>query len=643
MFGLRLLLFSALTLLIVSCKNEKGDNYYSVDDFAKVKKYDTHVHIESDQFQLPQQAKADNFILLDINGDWGPPYIPEQKRLTLLAKQKYPDQVRYASSFEAKNFDDPQWVNQAIDSLKDSFNKGAIAVKVWKNIGMELKDKDSNFVMIDNPRIDTILDFIAKNNITLLSHQGEPKNCWLPLDQMTVEGDRNYFRENPQYHMYLHPEYPSYEQQIAARDHMIEKHPNLKIVSVHLASLEWNVDEIAKRLDKFPNMAVDIAARIEHLQYAAATDWNKIHDFLVKYQDRILYGTDMVETPEADATIAADIHNKWLNDWKFFVSDEMLTNDDKKTYKGMHLPKTVVDKIYAGNAERWIPGLAQTKDTIFPKAVTSFKPYDNNPVFTAGDSLAWDRKIRERGFILHEDNTYKMWYTGYSSKDDNGVKSLGYATSPDGIHWTRYPHNPIFNGKWTEDMMVLKDSGTYYMYAEGKNDVAHYLTSTDGIRWKERGDLVIVNTYGDTIPGPYGTPAVFVENGNWYLFYERNDEAVWCATSTDHKLWRNISDEPVLKPGPEKFDLAAIAADQVIKYNNRYYMYYHATADLGWLDKPDAPWSSNVAVSDDLLHWKKYSGNPIVEGDHSSPVLVPDGEKYRLYTMHPNVFLYMGE
>ncbi len=66
--------------------------------------------------------------------------------------------------------------------------------------------------------------------------------------------------------MYLHPEFPSYEDQIKARDHMLEKHPDLKFIGAHLGSLEWSADELAKRLDKFPNMVVDMAARISHLQ-----------------------------------------------------------------------------------------------------------------------------------------------------------------------------------------------------------------------------------------------------------------------------------------------------------------------------------------------------------------------------------------
>jgi predicted GH43/DUF377 family glycosyl hydrolase len=279
-------------------------------------------------------------------------------------------------------------------------------------------------------------------------------------------------------------------------------------------------------------------------------------------------------------------------------------------------------------------------DIEFAPEMVKFKPYKSNPVFTHADTSAWDKNIRERGFILKEDSIYKMWYTGYRNLDS--IKFLGYATSKDGISWERYPGNPIFTEKWTEDMIVFKQDGKYHMYAEGAKDIAHLLTSDDGIKWAEQGDLKISTTKGDTIPGPYGTPTVYVENGKWYLLYEKNDAAVWLATSTDKIHWKNVTDDPVLKPGPEKYDLGAIAVNQVVKHNGKYYLYYHASADLGWETNPGA-WNSNAAVSTDLIHWNKYLGNPLVDGDHSSPITVFDGKQMRLYTMHPDVWMYENE
>ena len=194
----------------------------------------------------------------------------------------------------------------------------------------------------------------------MIGHLGEPKNCWLPIEKMTVQGDVNYFSTHPKYHMYLHPEYPSYEDQINARDHMLEKHPGLQFIGAHLGSLEWDVDELAKRLDKFPNMAVDTASRISHLQYQAKTDWQKIHDFCIKYQDRIIYGTDIIIHPTSDPLeIKTQSHDIRLRHWNFFTSDKMMRVPKVEgEFKGLKLPRKVVDKIYHTNAEKWFHKIA---------------------------------------------------------------------------------------------------------------------------------------------------------------------------------------------------------------------------------------------------------------------------------------------
>jgi predicted GH43/DUF377 family glycosyl hydrolase len=220
---------------------------------------------------------------------------------------------------------------------------------------------------------------------------------------------------------------------------------------------------------------------------------------------------------------------------------------------------------------------------------------------------------------------------------------LGYATSKDGINWTRYPKNPVFDEYWTEDVQVVKFEGNYFMVAEGVNDIAHLLTSQNGINWQRLGDLDIRKVNGESIDlGAYGTPTLWIENDKWYLFYERGDLGIWLAVSTDHKVWTNVQDEPVIKMGPGKYDGYGVAMDQIVKYNGKYYGYYHATPNEDW-----KTWNSNVAISDDLIHWEKYKNNPIIDVDsissnYSSPVLVNDGNKYRLYTMHENVRVFFS-
>jgi beta-1,2-mannobiose phosphorylase / 1,2-beta-oligomannan phosphorylase len=271
----------------------------------------------------------------------------------------------------------------------------------------------------------------------------------------------------------------------------------------------------------------------------------------------------------------------------------------------------------------------------FPKELVEWTAIPGNPVFQGTGGDTWDKKIRERGYILFEDGTYHLWYTGYNDAKPP-MMSLGHATSTDGLKWTRDPANPIFNGSWTEDMCVLKHDGAYLMFAEGKNDIAHQLTSTDRVHWTDLGPLDIRKRDGSKISaGSYGTPTIWYEDGTFYLFYERGDLGVWLATSKDRKVWTNVQDDPVLGMGPEAYDKEAVAMNQIIKRGGFYYAFYHANAHRPWKD-----WTSCIARSRDLIHWEKYAGNPLVKDNCSSPILVsgPDGD--RLYTMHPTVRVF---
>src|SRR5690625_5623257 len=99
--------------------------------------------------------------------------------------------------------------------------------------------------------------------------------------------------------MYLQPHAPSYKDQLNARDRILAKHPNLTFVGLHLASLEWSVDEVASWLDRHPNAGVDLAERVCHLQYQAVDQRSKVISFMEAYQDRIIYGSDQIDADES--------------------------------------------------------------------------------------------------------------------------------------------------------------------------------------------------------------------------------------------------------------------------------------------------------------------------------------------------------
>lgn len=281
-------------------------------------------------------------------------------------------------------------------------------------------------------------------------------------------------------------------------------------------------------------------------------------------------------------------------------------------------------------------GFAQAP--VFPPELTRFRKMKESPVFGPGPSGAWDAAIRERGWILKEDSGWRLWYTGYDGTKA-GRRMLGLATSPDGVTWTRHPANPLLKDFWVEDVMVARDGGRLLMVAEGEGDRARLLESSDGIAWKGLGTLDIRLTKGKPIPeGPYGTPVLWKNNNHWCLFYERMDKGIWLATSTDLKVWTNLSDTPVLAPGPGPHDHDLVAMNQVFRHKGRYYASYHGTDTRG---QPPRKWSSCLAVSDDLVRWTKLD-KPLFapEDNKSSGVFVPHGHGYRLYTMHPAVILH---
>lgn len=328
---------------------------YSMGDFARVSKFDAHVHANTEQRAFLEQARADGFQLLTINVDYPVfPSIEDQRAAALALAKADPARLHWAATFSMDGFGMPSWrtsVEQAIDAAADD---GALAVKIWKNVGMIEKDAQGRLIMLDDPALTPVAERVRARGLALIGHQGEPHNCWLPLEHMTTDNDREYFRNHPQYHMYLHPDEPSYEDHMAVRDRFVAAHPQLRFVGAHMASLEYDVDRLGAFLDRFPNASIDLAARMSQVQYQSVRDRERVRRFFIRHQDRILYGTDLTHGPDADpAEFARSAHDTWTADWRYLATAESQRVDmiDAEV-PGLALPREVVDKIYYANARR---------------------------------------------------------------------------------------------------------------------------------------------------------------------------------------------------------------------------------------------------------------------------------------------------
>lgn len=345
---------------------------YAASDFARVRKLDAHVHANVGGHQFLDIAAKDGFELLSINVDYPDfPTVDAQQQVAHELLAADPARFHYLTTFSMKGFEKPGWTQQQIQHIDAELARGAAGVKVWKNVGMVERDAQHRLIFLDDPRFDGLMNHLEAEGIPLVAHQAEPLNCWLPLAEMTTENDRSYFQEHPEYYMYLHPEMPSHETLMAARDRFVARHPRLIFDGAHLASLESSVDQIAKFFDKYPNATADLAARMTQVQYQSQKDREKVRGFFIKYQDRLLYGTDLTESPpdpharaqnppSEDKPFAVEADEFWRSDWLYLATSEVQRIDAiQADVKGLALPNAVIDKVYYLNAHRVFRRLSQ--------------------------------------------------------------------------------------------------------------------------------------------------------------------------------------------------------------------------------------------------------------------------------------------
>ena len=163
--------------------------------------------------------------------------------------------------------------------------------------------------------------------------------------------------------MYDKPEKPHHSTIMAARDNVIERYPKMRFVGAHFGCMEYDVDEQAKRFDKYPNFAVDTSGwtRIIDLSFQDPT---RVRDFFIKYQDRLMFGTDRSikgkgHLEMSDEDVAASMWamiNAIKTGWDYYATDKTV---DIKGYKikGISLPVDVLEKLFRTNAKKWYPGL----------------------------------------------------------------------------------------------------------------------------------------------------------------------------------------------------------------------------------------------------------------------------------------------
>lgn len=319
---------------------------------------DAHVHYVGDHEACLALLGRLDLKLLNISVAHGPddPWRGRADAFCELA-QTYPDRYAWCTTFDEPDGAD-DWAARTIAGLEADLSRGATACKVWKNIGMSARKATGEFLMVDDPIFDPVYAYLARSGRTLIMHIGEPLACWQPLDE--DDPHYGYYSTHPEWHMYGRTGVPSHGELIDARDHVLAKFPQLHVVGAHLGSLEYDVKEVARRLDRYPNFAVDTSARTKDL---ACQDRETVRGFFEAYADRVLFGTDAV-IRESHRAMSRDLREaalqrmeaRYLREFAYYESDREM-DVAGRTVRGLGLPAEVLDRLYAGNAMRWVPSV----------------------------------------------------------------------------------------------------------------------------------------------------------------------------------------------------------------------------------------------------------------------------------------------
>lgn len=235
--------------------------------------------------------------------------------------------------------DEPNFGQREAEKLEHAVELGARGVKIFKSLGLTIKDSTGNVVPVDDPRIDLLWAKCGELGIPCLMHVSDPKAFFTPIDRFNERYDE--LGERPHW-AFFGDEYPEKEDILLQRNRVIERHPDTTFIATHMANLPEELGRVSMWLEKYPNMYVDINARISELGRQPYT----CRKFMIKYQDRILFGTDTRPNLEAFRVY-----------YRFLETDDEYINADPSHHRqgrwriyGLFLPDEVLEKIYNKNA-----------------------------------------------------------------------------------------------------------------------------------------------------------------------------------------------------------------------------------------------------------------------------------------------------
>ena len=267
------------------------------------------------------------------------------QKVDFIRSTRYADRFRVFANVDWQGAGGPGWAENAVAGLEAAVKRGAIGLKVFKNLGLTAKKADGSRLAVDDPALAPVWQACARLNIPVLIHTAEPMEFFSPMDyknerwlELALFPSR---RNNA-------PGQPTFDQLLAERDRMFAANPKTRYIAAHFGYYGHDLARAAAALDRMPNVVLEVSAVL----YEFGRQPRAARDFFTRYQDRILFGKDAYEPSE------------YPYYWRVFeTGDEYF--DYYRGYHafwklyGLQLPDQVLKKVYHANALRVAPGLPQ--------------------------------------------------------------------------------------------------------------------------------------------------------------------------------------------------------------------------------------------------------------------------------------------
>jgi len=295
---------------------------------------------------LAEMDAASVRTVVNLDGGWD-----ERLKETVAALDKaHPGRFLTYALIDFEGIDSPEWSDREAKRLEASFNAGAKGLKFHKTFGLTFRYKDGRYVPVDDPKLDPIWKVCARFKRPVEIHTGDPGAFFTPLDRYNERWHE--LNDHPDW-LFADPKFIPRDELHAQRNRAIARNPETTFICAHFANDGEDLAAVGKWLDAYPNMYVDIDARISELGRQPYSS----RRFFLKYQDRILFGTDT--TPNRDA---------YRMYYRFLETDDEYFDPAGGHHRqgfwmiyGVFLPKDVLEKLYFKNAEKLLVGLETTK------------------------------------------------------------------------------------------------------------------------------------------------------------------------------------------------------------------------------------------------------------------------------------------